>query len=236
MSVFRFKQFSINQSGCTMKINTDGVLLGAMVNGENIKRILDIGTGTGVIAMMLGQRFADANIHAVEIDEQAAQTAALNFEESVFHKRLTVYPLSFEQFFDDYPDQRYDLIVSNPPFYINSLLSPAENKALAKHADTGFFERLIELTSRQLNPGGLLWLILPVDTAELVKESVQFHNLYLQKNVCIRSYVESKPHRELLAFGFTKTEPKQKQFVIYKEPKQYSDEYQDLLRDFFTIF
>src|ERR1700761_2572209 len=106
-----------------MKINTDGVLLGAMASAGNAANILDIGTGTGVIALMLAQRFADAKIDAVEIDEMAAQTASRNFESSVFAGRLTVYPASFEKYFDEHPARKYDLIVSNPPFYIDSLKS-----------------------------------------------------------------------------------------------------------------
>lgn len=236
MDIFRFKQFRINQSGCAMKINTDGVLLGAMANGKSIKNILDIGTGTGVIALMLAQRFADADIQAVEIDVQAAQTAGNNFKDSLFPERLTVYPGSFELFFEENSDRKYDLIVSNPPFYINSLLSPAESKILAKHADTAFFKRLIEMTSQQLNPGGAFWLILPISTADVVKEQARHYCLYLQRSISIRSYPESEPHREILVFGLRETETEQKQFVIYKELKQYSDEYQELLKDFFTIF
>lgn len=236
MDIFRFKQFNVNQSGCAMKINTDGVLLGAMANAEAAQQILDIGTGTGVIALMLAQRFADANIHTVEIDEQSCQAAAANFQNSVFHGRLAAYPLSFELFFEKYPDRKYDLIISNPPFYINSLLSPAEDKTLAKHADSTFFERLINTSAQQLTANGLLWLILPIATAGLVKKLAHVNGLYLQRSIAVHSYHESEPHREILVFGLTGSEPEQNHFVIYKGLKQYSDEYRDLLKDFLTIF
>ena len=120
-----------------MKINTDGVLLGAIAGEGEPLNILDIGTGTGVIALMLAQRFTDAKIDAVEIDEQAAITAKNNFSNSPFKNRLTLYANGFEQFFEDYPGKRYDLIVSNPPFYINSLQSPGVKTNLAKHAADG---------------------------------------------------------------------------------------------------
>src|ERR1700733_3404653 len=119
--MFHFKQFSVDQSGCAMKINTDGVLLGAITQADDPKTILDIGTGTGVIALMLAQKFANAQIDAVEIDESAAKTAGRNFENAIFNDRLNIYPSGIRTFFEGHPENKYDLIVSNPPFYINSL-------------------------------------------------------------------------------------------------------------------
>ncbi len=142
--MFQFKQFTVDQSGCAMKINTDGVLLGAIADAENPGTILDIGTGTGVIALMLAQRFITAKVDAVEIDSDAAQTAERNFKNSPFADRLTVYALGFESFFDQFPGKKYDLIISNPPFYIDSLKSPGAKKALAKHTDIDFFEKVIK--------------------------------------------------------------------------------------------
>src|ERR1700761_1918790 len=107
--MFRFKKFSVDQTGCAMKINTDGVLLGAMAAAENPKTILDIGTGTGVIALMLAQRYTDAQIDAVEVDEYAAQTAGRNFEAFPFSKRPTIYPTDFESYFVRFPERKYDL-------------------------------------------------------------------------------------------------------------------------------
>src|ERR1700761_5120599 len=107
--MFHFKKFTVDQSGCAMKINTDGVLLGALAEADQPKTILDIGTGTGVIALMLAQRFADAQIDAVEIDPMAAQTAGSNFINSPYAERLNIYPVGFEQFFEQNPDKKYDL-------------------------------------------------------------------------------------------------------------------------------
>ena len=119
--MFRFKQFNIDQSGCAMKINTDGVLLGAFSFAIEPKNILDVGTGTGVIALMLAQKFCDAQLEAVEIDAEAALTAEINFRNSAFAERLKVFPLSFERYFEQLVATKFDLIVSNPPFYIDSL-------------------------------------------------------------------------------------------------------------------
>lgn len=234
--MFRFKQFSVDQTGCAMKINTDGVLLGAMAGAGTPSNILDIGTGTGVIAMMLAQRFANAEIDAVEIDEQAAATAKNNFRNSPFNNRLILYAKGFEHFFEEHPDKTYDLIVSNPPFYINSLQSPGAKVNLAKHASDGFFEKLIATIAAQLTEQGTGWLILPVDTAELVKDLVKQHGLYLKKIITIHSFKDDAAHREVLAFGKNDEPPTADKFIIYSEPKVYTEMYRELLKDFLTIF
>ena len=233
---FRFKQFSVDQSGCAMKINTDGVLLGALAQGENPQHILDIGTGTGVIALMLAQRFTDAQIDAVEIDAIAAETAGNNFKNSPFSNRLTVSPVSFEDYFEGHLDKKYDLIISNPPFHINSLESPKAKKTLAKHADGDFFEVLIKHVAEHLTGNGLCWLVLPLETSALVKTLADQHLLYLQKIISVHSFEESAPHREIIRFGLQNVEITAGQFIIYDEPKVYSKIYEDTLKDFFTIF
>ncbi|MDB5023428.1 MAG: methyltransferase [Mucilaginibacter sp.] len=233
---FRFKQFSVDQSGCAMKINTDGVLLGALAEVDRPGNMLDIGTGTGVIALMLAQRFNDAQIDAVEIDSTAAQTAERNFENSSFSERLHVYPLGFEEFFEQYPDKRYDLIVSNPPFFINSLKSPKANKELAKHTDEDFFKRLIRGLSMHLAVNGLGYLILPLDTAELAKNIALENGLFVRKTLDVYSYKDSAPHRQILALSSDTTKTPGDQFVIYDGPKMYSKRYEESLKDFFTIF
>ncbi|UOE47261.1 methyltransferase [Mucilaginibacter sp. SMC90] len=234
--MFRFKQFSVDQTGCAMKINTDGVLLGAMAGEDTPSNILDIGAGTGVIAMMLAQRFANAEIDAVEIDEQAAATAKSNFDNSPFQSRLTLYANGFEQFFEGHPDKTYDLIVSNPPFYINSLQSPGVKINLAKHAADGFFERLISIIAIQLEEQGIGWLILPVDTSELVKDLIKQHGLYLKEIITIHSFKEDAAHREILAFGKSDEPLTADKFIIYSEPKVYTEMYRELLKDFLIIF
>jgi tRNA1Val (adenine37-N6)-methyltransferase len=234
--MFHFKQFSVDQSGCAMKINTDGVLLGALTTADDPKSILDIGTGTGVISLMLAQRFDHARVDAVELDESAANTALINFKNSPFAGRLAVYPLDFQEFFKIYPDRLYDVIVSNPPFYINSLLSPGAKVNLAKHAAEGFFEALIPAISKQLTTNGVCWLVLPPDTAILVKNLARQYGLHLQKIINIYSFKTDEAHREILAFGLNAAEFSEDGLVIYDEPKVYSTPYQHLLKKFLTIF
>ncbi|MCC8426103.1 tRNA1(Val) (adenine(37)-N6)-methyltransferase [Mucilaginibacter sp. UR6-11] len=234
--MFRFKQFNVDQAGCAMKINTDGVLLGALAETDQPKTILDIGTGTGVIALMLAQRFADATIDAVEIDETASATAKRNFAGSSFARRLSLYADSFENHLSNYPDKKYDLIVSNPPFYINSLESPGARKSLAKHTDQQFFETLIKTIAKHLTAQGSFWLILPLETAQLAKDISSKHGLNIQKVIKVLSYPGSVPHREILVLTLGKKRETDEQFVIYAEPKVYSEQYQTILKPFFTIF
>ncbi|MEO6150244.1 MAG: methyltransferase [Mucilaginibacter sp.] len=234
--LFRFKQFTVDQTGCAMKINTDGVLLGTLAAADNPASILDIGTGTGVIALMLAQRFPDAEIDTVEIDEEAATTAGRNFSASPFADSLTVYPGSFVDFFKDYPGKKYDLIVSNPPFYIDSLTSPEAKKNLAKHANEDFFNKLIVNSLNSLTEQGVLWLILPINTAELVRSIAAQNQLYLQKSITIHSFKADLPHREVLAFSLLKVPVTHSKFVIYDAPKTFSVEYRAALANFFIVF
>jgi tRNA1Val (adenine37-N6)-methyltransferase len=234
--IFKFKQFDVDQTGCAMKINTDGVLLGALANLEAPETILDIGTGTGVIALMLAQRFSNAKIDAVEIDESAANTARKNFANSPFANRLNIYPTSFEDFFDQHPDKKYDLIVSNPPFYINSLKSPQKGREIAKHANMGFFEKLIEDAAAHLGQKGTCCLIFPTDTAELLLKIGVEHRLFLAKSTIIRSYSDSEPHRMILSFSSKQIEVSETDFTIYKAVNVYSEEYTKLLQPYFITF
>lgn len=219
-----------------MKVNTDGVLLGALAEADRPERVLDIGTGTGVIALMLAQRFADAHIDAVEIDEIAAETARHNFMESQFAKRLALFPSGFEQFFETYPDKEYDLIVSNPPFFLNSLASPGAKRNLARHTDRDFFERLIVSISDHLTAKGIAVLILPVETSALVKALLPAFGLHLHTLVRVKSFADSDPHREVITIGKQHAKITEHALVIYSEPKVYSAPYQYLLKAFLTIF
>lgn len=219
-----------------MKINTDGVLLGALADAVEPKTILDIGTGTGVIALMLAQRFQNAIIDAVEIDALAAETAGRNFDNSPFAQRLTIYSSGFEQFFDLYLDKKYDLIVSNPPFYINSLKSPQKEREVAKHADKDFFETLIKTVAKHLSDTGVFCLVLPIDTAELVKSMGNSYCLYMNKQVDIRSYPHSDTHRLILCLSLQNRDVKESGFIIYDAPGVHSASYRTALKDFFTIF
>lgn len=233
-SVFRFKEFEINQEGCAMKINTDGVLLGAYVQANNPYRILDIGTGTGVIALMLAQRFQDANIDAVEIDIDAYQTSLDNFKNSPFASRIKGNLGSFE---DLQVANKYDLIVSNPPFYTNSLHNPDARKKIARHADFDFFKKLVDFAKTNLSDKGQLDLILPNELAEYVINEGKRQGLHLIKLVAIKSFSDSEVIRNIISLSRQTTEAfKKEEFVIYQEKSVYSEAYRTILKPFFLAF
>jgi len=234
--IFQFKQFVVDQTGCAMKINTDGVLLGALAETSNPQHILDIGAGTGVIALMLAQRFSSAIIDAVEIDEPASLTATKNFQNSPFADRLGLFHQDFEMYFEEHPEKKYDLIVSNPPFHINSLESPKANKTVAKHTDKDFFEGLITGITKHLTESGLCWLILPLQAAELVRDLALKSSLFLNKAINVHSFEHSTPHREILCFGLNRCEAENSKLVIYESVGNYSTDYKELLKPYFIAF
>ena len=236
MSIFRFKQFEVNQSGCAMKVNTDGVLLGAMAELEKPGRILDIGTGTGVIALILAQRFPSANITAVEIDALASATASNNFGTSVFNTQLEIVNSSFQTYFEELAQDRFDLIISNPPFFIDSLRSDDPLKTIARHTDQMFFEDMLCKSALNLNQRGELWLIIPVKVSELIRKLAIGFGLHVHRQFSILSFPDSIPHREILSLGFIPGKAELSEFVIYSQPKEYSAAYRNLLKDFLTIF
>ncbi|WP_419788758.1 tRNA1(Val) (adenine(37)-N6)-methyltransferase [Mucilaginibacter sp. X4EP1] len=219
-----------------MKINTDGVLLGALAVANNPASILDIGTGTGVIALMLAQRYAAAKVDAIEIDTEAAKTAERNFRASAFANKLALYAEGFETYFDQYPENKYDLIVSNPPFYIDSLKSPGAKKTLAKHTDIDFFERLINAVARHLSPDGCFLLIVPTTMADLLISLAANDSMFLQRTISIQSYLHSEPHRVILSFGQEKPSIETSSFVIYEDEGVYSTGYKELLKPYFINF
>lgn len=232
--IFRFKQFDVDQTGCSMKVNTDGVLLGAIASAVAPTRILDIGTGTGVIALMLAQRFAHAAIDAIEIDPQAAATATRNFSQSVFAPRLACQAVGLADF---EAEGHYDLLVSNPPYFLDSLKNPDQRKSTARHTDWSFFELLLGAAKRGLTDQGSLQLILPVPIAdELCSRAVSGFGLTCQWRMEIHSFEGKAPVRCIVAIGPDEVTEAREPFVIYEAPGQYSEAYRHLLRDFFLAF
>ena len=157
---FKFKQFSVNQDNCAMKVGTDGVLLGAWCDVESAKMVLDIGTGTGLIALMIAQRTDCALIDAVEIDKSAYVQASGNFKDSRWCGRIGVFNLDFKQYVDEC-NTKYDLIVSNPPYFENSLKSSNLERTMARHTDSLSFDELLHGASMLLSESGIISLIVP---------------------------------------------------------------------------
>ncbi|MET4082992.1 tRNA1Val (adenine37-N6)-methyltransferase [Pedobacter sp. UYP30] len=231
--VFRFKQFEVSQAGCAMKINTDGVLIGAMANHSDPKNILDIGTGTGVIALMLAQRFSSASIKAVEIDSEASTTAAANFKNSTFNNRLKVENIAIAAF---ETDLTFDLIVSNPPFFVNDLKNVDKRKEIARHAEEDFFEHLIKKVSELLSEFGLFWVILPVKQAEILINLGLKEKLFVSQKVRVCSDNSKAAVRNVLCFSREQSKIVERNFYIYESLNVHPAEYKALPKDFFLAF
>jgi len=232
-SIFKFKKFEIDQKGCAMKINTDGVLLAAIADHALPLAILDIGTGTGVIALMLAQRFPSAKVDAVEIDESAAAAAEKNAAHSPFADRTAVHYTSFERFTSTV---KYDLIVSNPPYFVNDLKSTEKRKEIARHADEDFFEMLLHKAASFLNDSGSLWLILPVKQAENVVVNAVLYKLFPSKIVHVYSDAAKSSFRQIICLDFMNKGLEQEHVYIYEAEGKYTNQYKQLLRDFFLAF
>jgi tRNA1Val (adenine37-N6)-methyltransferase len=234
-SWFQFQQFRVQQDRCAMKISTDAVLLGSIAQCHSPKQILDIGTGTGVIALMLAQRFPEAKVTALEIDPEAAAQADQNFKESPFAERLKLIPNSLQEFSTDTP---FDLIVSNPPYFPDHLKSSDPKRNLALHTDSLPFETLLNHACQLLAPTGQFWVILPPRQmggfCKLAEEVALFPNSKIQ----IQDTPSKPVHREIVSFSKTKGHssiPTQVCF-LKNEGGSYSAAYQQLISGFLLGF
>jgi tRNA1Val (adenine37-N6)-methyltransferase len=191
--MFQFKQFTVEQELCAMKVGTDGVLLGAWTNGG--QRILDAGTGTGVIAMMLAQRYPEARVTAIDIDEGAVRQAQQNVTKSPFAAQVTVLQETLQEH-----QGEYDAIVSNPPFFIDSLAAPDEQRNMARHTATLTYAELMQAAYRLLSDEGELSVVVPFDYRQRMEDEAIFVGFFPSR-VCAVKTTERKPaKRYLLAF------------------------------------
>jgi len=191
--MFQFKQFTVEQELCAMKVGTDGVLLGAWAKGG--QRILDAGTGTGVIAMMLAQRYPGARVTAIDIDEGAVRQAQQNVTKSPFAAQVTVLQETLQEH-----QGEYDAIVSNPPFFIDSLAAPDEQRNMARHTATLTYAELMQAAYRLLSDEGELSAVVPFDYRQRMEDEAIFVGFFPSR-VCAVKTTERKPaKRYLLAF------------------------------------
>ena len=226
MKPFQFKQFSIQQSKHVFRVGTDGVLLGAASSVHEAKKILEVGTGTGLISLMLAQRNPNAQIQAIDIDENAVKLAAQNFENSPFKNRLAV---SLEDYKNFNPKEKYDLIISNPPYFEENVSS---KDIIARQQTELSFELLIVKSKNLLSENGLLSVIIPFEAGVLFEELCSRNQLYLQRRLLIYGIINSKPKRLLLEFGTEQKEMMNEELIIEKSPRKYSDLYLKLTESF----
>jgi tRNA1Val (adenine37-N6)-methyltransferase len=232
MGNFRFKQFAVEQDDVAMKVGTDGVLLGAWAECEGAKRILDIGTGTGVIALQMAQRNHEAQIQAVEIDETAARRARANFDNSPWAERLEVEQTAVQEFT---PTEKFDLIVSNPPYFVDSLLPPDAKRSTARHTHDLSFEELDKAVTRLLADNGKFALILPITEFEKYLTLTQ---LYLVRRCDVHPIEGGAVKRVMAEFAKQPTtETKYESIAIERGQRgDYTDEYRTLTKDFYLKF
>jgi tRNA1Val (adenine37-N6)-methyltransferase len=234
MSKFQFKQFSIDQDRCAMKIGTDGVLLGAwtpLVHNPN--SILDIGTGTGIIALMLAQRSEAGQIDAIEIDEDAYEQAVDNFENSPWGETLFCFHAGLDEFVEE-PEDEYDLIVSNPPFYTEDYYSNNEQRDLARFADAMPFEDLIEAADLLLSENGIFAVIIPFKEEEKFIDLCAEVELYPIKVTRVKGTPTTEIKRSLLAFKrYELSVLTADELIIETARHQYTEEYIALTKDFY---
>ena len=233
MKPFKFKQFSVNQDQCAMKIGTDGVLLGAWTNLETSPfAILDIGAGTGVLALMLAQRSLAEVIDALEIDDDAYEQCVDNFEQSPWGDRLFCFHASLEEFVDEIEDD-YDLIICNPPFYSEDYKTDNKQRDLARFQDAMPFEHLLESVSMLLNPEGVFALIIPFNEEEKFISLASNYLLTPSKILRVKGNPDSEIKRSLIEFSFYDTPLKVEELIIETERHQYTQEYIALTKDFY---
>ena len=214
-----------------MKVGTDGVLLGAWTNVENVGRVLDIGTGTGLLALMIAQRSA-AKIDAVEIDQEAFLQAKENIQKSPWKERIDLHHKSIQE----YPEglsYKYDLIICNPPFFQNSLKAPDQSRSIARHNERLDLSELLFISANILNPSGRLSIVIPADILKIVLKKAGENNFYLNRKTLLKPTPEKAPKRALLEFGLEKKELEENEIVIELERHQYSKAFKGLSKDFY---
>ena len=226
---FQFKQFFIYQDKTAMKVGTDGVLLGAWANllGQDI---IDIGTGTGLMSLMLAQRFPDSVIDALEIDQDAFLQAKENFEDSTFNNRLSIYHTSLQGFSTQ---KKYDLIVSNPPFFTVNDTVDFDARKQARQQETLTFSDLISKTSQLLKLDGLASFIIPYDQMDDFCTIAAQNDLKLGRVVYIKGNETSQIKRVLLEFSFEEKNLVEQQLTIEVGRHQYTQDYINLTKAFY---
>ncbi len=232
-SWFQFKQFRVNQDRTAMKISTDAVLLGALAAAVNVQEILDIGSGTGILALMLAQRFPEAKILGVELDQDAASQAQENIRESIFADRIQIRQMRIQDF---ETSVKFDLAVSNPPYFPDHLKSSDRKRNQALHTDQLSFLDLIEKVVLLLKEEGAFWVILPprqmLDFIRLAEQK----KLYPYEINQVRDQPGKRIQREIVGFSFRIKDPIYRNIWLKDEGGKPHETYRSLVSRFLLNF
>lgn len=230
-SFFRFKQFTIHQDLCAMKVGTDGILLGAWAPVNGVRRVLDVGCGTGLLSLMIAQRQPEACIDALDIDDGAAVQARKNISETQFCERINVIK---GDVLGDLELSVYDLVVCNPPFFQDSLKCPDVSRTLARHNDTMPFDQLCRKVAGMLTEKGIFCVVIPADMYEYFVEMAAASSLYLLHCTRVCTKVGKPAKRVLLCFGLESgIEPVTDVLDMMDAEGCYTSEYRSLTEDFY---
>lgn len=230
---FRFKQFTINQGRCAFKVGTDGVLLGAVADVTGVKSILDIGTGSGLIALMLAQR-SEADLCAIEPDHDSFLQATENVRSSKWSERVEVIETDLQSYS---PEKKFDLIVTNPPYFRDSIRNPDVRKSSARHNDALPSSELLDGISRLLDDSGTFQLIMPYAEGNVFIAEAADYGFYCNSILKIRPLPSSEIRRLILNFSRNKQKLAEKFLTIgYGKRHDYTDEYKELTKEFYLKF
>ncbi|MES2779088.1 MAG: methyltransferase [Bacteroidota bacterium] len=233
MSVFKFKEFDIVQQHSAMKVGTDSVLLGSLLKAASPNKVLDIGTGTGLLALMMAQRFVDALIDAVEIDDQAFEEAAQNITQSKWNTRIKVFHQSLQNFTNQSTGE-YDVIVSNPPYYeVEKHYSiGAKNRSHARHTATLSFDELLQNIQQLLTIEGKCWMVLPKTEGALVISKAVMLGLFCVYQIDVYPNTSKPCNRVIFCLSKTQHKTEKDSFFIKDEQGQYSQQYKEVTMSF----
>jgi tRNA1Val (adenine37-N6)-methyltransferase len=230
---FKFKEFSVNQERCAMKIGTDAVLLGAWASLKNNPfSVLDIGAGTGVLGLMLAQRSNAETIDALEIDNDAYEECIENFENSSWSDRLFCYHASLIEFAEEIEDD-YDLIICNPPFYSEDYKTDNEARDLARFNDAMPFKHLIYAVANLLSGSGIFSVVIPFKEEAKFKDLASQVGLFLNRSLHIKGNPDTETKRSLLEFSFKESKIKTSKLIIETARHKYTEDYINLTKDFY---
>lgn len=232
---FKFKQFTVYHDLSAMKVNTDSVLLGSWTDTKDAKSILDIGTGSGILALMLAQR-SEAMIDAIDIDKDAYLQASQNSEQSKWKDRITLYHQSLQQF-SNLIDKKYDLIISNPPYFVNNTKTPTLSRTIARHSDLLSFEDLLSCSKKLLSNTGKLNIVLPTRESQVLIDLLPEYDFYIQRLTKIRPNQDKEFTRNLICLGFDdKDMIEDELYIETSERHVYSEAYKLLTKEFYLNF
>jgi tRNA1Val (adenine37-N6)-methyltransferase len=233
---FIFKKFTVFQHKSAHKVGTDAVLIGAWAQAAKAKRILDIGTGTGIIALMMAQK-SNAEIDAIDIEKSSYEQAEENASHSHWHARIKVHHASLQDFIK-HTGKKYDIIITNPPYFVDSYKAPDEERKHARHNDTLSFADLVEGVKKLLSDTGKFYIILPTKEAIDFKALAEKKGLFLAKRLRVKTkLVNDTEKRHLMQFGFASVPLVDQTLSIEKEGRHdYTDEYKLLTGDFYLHF